>query len=620
MAKSIQQQYKIGLYIRVSTEEQAENPEGSIRNQEDRLRQSVSYKNSQGNFGEIRGVFIDPGISAKDMRRPKLQELLRAVRAQEIDLVMVTELSRLSRNSRDFIEMWDMMRAHGCRFSSLREDFDTTTAAGEMVLFQLMNLAQFERKQTSERVEANMAARSARGLYNGGCVPVGYRTVAEKPGYLEVDPDMASVVQAAFSAFLREGSLSHAARWLNDNGYPMRKSKEGGGRFKRLGHFTVDNLQQMLRNKIYIGVKVYKHRDEVKEAKAVWPALIDESTFERAGKILAQNRRRYKPHQQGRMPYILSGIAFCKNCASHMPGKSATGNAGKVGYYEHAWATKRDATLSKKLFRCEPHRVPAKKIEPAAWEKIVQFVTDEKFTRRVLALVLKQHEINPLRRDTERLRAKIMGVNSQIEALSERLAELPKAISAAPIYKQMERLQATKEEHEALLLVLKRDGVTSMERIVGLDTFEDFAEHYRHFILTEMDVGQQKQMIQKFVSKIEMGQNSFKIHYIVDKEHYQRELALKKAGSRSFFRCDGSNTLTIGAQESGVDEPASSDISEQRLTCQVPIDFEIVVEPKELTSEDLRRISLECGSYRAASRILGISEAFIRQKAQNKTY
>ncbi|HMN68598.1 MAG TPA: recombinase family protein [Bdellovibrionales bacterium] len=162
MAKN--QNYKIALYIRVSTEEQAENPEGSIRNQEDRLRQAVVYKNHSGNFGEIKGVFVDAGISAKNMKRPKLQELLRAIRAQEIDLVMVTELSRLSRNTRDFIEMWDMMKLHGCGFTSLREDFDTTTAAGEMVILQLMNLAQFERRQTSERVEANIAARAARGL------------------------------------------------------------------------------------------------------------------------------------------------------------------------------------------------------------------------------------------------------------------------------------------------------------------------------------------------------------------------------------------------------------------------------------------------------------------------
>jgi site-specific DNA recombinase len=232
--ESKNQDFKIAFYIRVSTEEQAENPEGSIRNQEERLKDAVAYKNRSGNFGEIKGTYIDPGISAKDMRRPKLQELLRAIRNKEINLVMVTELSRLSRNTRDFIQMWDMMRANGCRFQSLREDFDTTNAAGELVLFQLMNLAQFERRQISERVEANIAARSARGLYNGGRVPLGYKTILEKRGHLALDEEMADVVKTAFVTFLRESCLAHGAKWLNDQGYTVKRKSEGGGNRARV--------------------------------------------------------------------------------------------------------------------------------------------------------------------------------------------------------------------------------------------------------------------------------------------------------------------------------------------------------------------------------------------------
>ncbi len=553
MAKK-QEPYKIALYIRVSTEEQAENPEGSIRNQEDRLRQAVAYKNSVGNFGEIRGVFVDPGISAKDMRRPELQKLLRAIRAKEIDLVMVTELSRLSRNSRDFIEMWDMMRAEGCRFTSLREDFDTTTAAGEMVLFQLMNLAQFERRQTSERVTANIVARAARGLYNGGSVPVGYRSIAERPGYLEPDPDMAAVVRMAFTAFLRQGSLAAAAKWLNDNGYSVRKSKEGGGRLKRVGHFTVDNLQQILRSKTYIGVKRYQHQGEEREAKAVWPAIVDNVVFQRANEVLSKNRSRLKPHKAGRMPYVLTGVLHCKTCGSHMPGKSATGNGGKVGYYEHAWATKRDSTLSKKIFKCEPHRVPSKKLEPVVIEQVTKFITNRHFAERIFKRVKELHTENPRHKDRERAKAKILGLGSQIDALSERLAELPKAVSAAPIYKQMEKLQTLKLENEEALAKLQNGGATSLDRIVGLESFEDFASHYRNLVLRDLDPNAQKQMIQKFVSKIEVGTDSFKIHFIVDKEHYRKELALKVAGSDSlkFLGVStnrGSNTLTYGAQK-----------------------------------------------------------------------
>lgn len=536
--------------------EQAENPEGSIRNQEDRLREAIAYKNRQGNFGEIKGVFTDAGISAKDMRRPKLQELLRAIRNGEINLVMVTELSRLSRNTRDFIQMWDMMRAHGCRFQSLREDFDTTNAAGELVLFQLMNLAQFERRQTSERVEANIAARAARGLYNGGVVPLGYKTIADKPGYLAVDEEMADAVKTAFATFLREGCLAHAAKWLNEHGYTVRRKTEGGGSRSRVGHFTVDNLQAILRNKIYLGIKAYKVKGELREAKAVWPAIIDEATFIRAGKLLDKNRHRLKPWKNGRMPYILSGSVHCKTCASHMPGKSATGNSGKVGYYEHAWATKRDSTLSKKIFRCEPHRVPAKKLEPLVWDKLKSLLTEESFMREILRRVKKHHEENPTRKEQERLKAKISGIASQLDGIGERIAELPKGVSAAPLYKQMERLEALKKENEAALLELAMGGISARDRVVGIDTFQDFARHYRQFLRQEASVPERKQAVQKFIRKVEVGTETVRVHFIVDEEHFKRELASKGAGSRplwgvrsaSGFSTDfGSNTLTFGA-------------------------------------------------------------------------
>ncbi len=557
MASLKKQSFKIAFYIRVSTEEQAENPEGSIRNQEDRLRQAVEYKNRMGDFGEIKGIYTDAGISAKDMKRPQLQELLRLIRGKEIDLVMVTELSRLSRNTRDFVGMWDMMRDHGCGFTSLREDFDTTTAAGEMVIFQLMNLAQFERRQTSERVEANIAVRAARGLYNGGCVPVGYKIIPDKPGYLEVDEEMAKLVRAAFTAFLKEGALSPAAIWLNNNGYRLRKNMQGGGRLKRVGYFTVDNLNAILRNKIYLGIKVYKHKGEVKEAKAVWPALVDDVSFKRIGKILDKNRCRYKPHKEGRLPYVLTGLCHCMNCNSGMPGKSATGNVGKVGYYEHSWATKKDSTLSKKIFKCEPHRVPAKKLEPFVLEKFRVLMSDKFFMKKILEKVKLKHEVNPLRKDEERFKAKIFGINSQIEGLAERLAELPKTVSAAPIYKQMELLENLRKENQEALANLRTTGRTSLDRMVSLEKFEDFASHYQKYLL-EATVTEQKQMLKKFIHKIEVGVDSVKIHWIVDLDHFDRELALKRAGSRSsggglsdlgFFKDIGSYTLTNGTRD-----------------------------------------------------------------------
>lgn len=542
---------KIALYIRVSTEEQAENPEGSIKNQEQRLREAVNYRAKYSNFGSIVAVYTDAGISAKDMKRPQLQEMLKSIKRGEIDLVMVTELSRLSRNIKDFLNMWDLMKDYNCRFMSLREDFDTTSAAGEMLLFLLMTFAQFERKQTSERVEANIAARANRGLYNGGTIPIGYKRNPEKPGYLDIDEDAANTVRAAFNAFLREGALSQAARWLNDNGYSMAKHVEGGGRLKRVGHFTVDNLHKILKNKMYIGVKVYSQKGEKKEAKAVWKPIIDPSTFKRANEKLSSNRSKMKPDSFYKIPYLLSGLCSCMKCGNCMTGKSATGRTQKVAYYEHSWATKRNSTLSKPIFKCDPHRVLAKRIEPVVWKETVRFLTDPNFIKTMMGELKKTHGAKPELKEKERLKAKIYGINSQLDAMAERLSQLPKTVSAAPIFKQMEKLEANKVEIEEVLAKLT-GGVGIDKSMVSFSTFEDFTEHYKQFLKDSTDPAMKKQIIQKFIKRIEIGVDSIKIHWNLDQGHYERELALRGrslSDSSKFSGNMSSYSLTIGAPD-----------------------------------------------------------------------
>jgi site-specific DNA recombinase len=545
--------YKIALYIRVSTEEQAANLEGSLRSQEQRLRGAVDFRNRQGNFGELVGVYIDAGISAKDMNRPRLQDMLRDIRAKKINLVMVTEITRLSRNNRDFLEMWDMMRDLGCRFMSLGNDFDTTTAAGEMLLFQMMNFAQFERKQTSERVAANILARSSRGLYNGGSIPLGFKKCHSRSGSLDIDGPHAETVRLAFDTFLREGSLSRAARWLNDNGYKAKVHLEGGGSLMRIGHFTVDNLQKMLRNKAYIGVKTYRYKNEEKEVKAVWEGIVDETVFHRANAKLTKNRSRLKPiTDQTRHSYLLSGVAFCMTCGDHMPGKSATGRNGKVPYYEHSWATKRESCLTKKTFKCDPTRVQAKKAEALVWAEFCRLLESQEFLLGLQKRVKELHLRNDETSEREKLKAKLYGVNSQLDALAERIANLPAAVSPVPLFKQMEKLDGVKKDLEDKLLKVK--DLNLSERLVSLETFEEFKELAKKTLLENPDFNIKRSILQKFIHRVEIGIDSMKIYWNLDQSLLESELKIKKPGARDpgFLNLSanfGSQSLLFGAQD-----------------------------------------------------------------------
>src|SRR6185437_13145544 len=155
----------IALYIRVSTEEQARVQDGSLVSQRKRLEEYVDGQNRRDpDWGKIIDVYVDEGRSAKDMNRPEFQRLLADVRSGRVNLILASELSRMSRSIRDFCDIWDLFKKHNTNFITLREQFDTTTAAGEMMVVNLINFAQVERKQTAERITANFKSRAERGL------------------------------------------------------------------------------------------------------------------------------------------------------------------------------------------------------------------------------------------------------------------------------------------------------------------------------------------------------------------------------------------------------------------------------------------------------------------------
>ena len=532
--------FKIAFYIRVSTEEQAKNLEGSIRNQKERLYQAVKLKNMESSFGEVVGVYIDRAKSGKDTNRLELQKMLIDIREGKINLVMASELSRISRSIKDFSEIWELMKANDCCFLSLRENFDTTTAAGEMVLYTVANIAQFERRQVSERVSANMKSRSERGLYNGGGVILGYKTDPEKTGYLLVDDDTIETVISAFKAFLREGTLSSAARWLNDNGYNIKRHRQGGGNQARLSHFTVDNLHKMLTNKTYIGVKTFKDQGKTKEVKAVWEPIIEREIFDRANKLLKKNKNRKKPHSKNRYPYLLSGITYCMTCGDVMCGKSAHGKTKKIGYYEHSWATKKESCLSKKAFSCEPHRVQAKKLEPLVIEKLTAYLTSESFSKRILEMAQEKFKSRHKNDEARKVRGRISAIEGQLEALAERLATIPKTVSAAPIFKQMEKLQNRKEELESALVDLN-EGLHPEDKPIEFQSLKNLTAGLERIFKKDEKSELKTKIIQRLISKVEVGKESVKVHFLVGKSSLEKNFW-------DFERGQGSKTLTSGAR------------------------------------------------------------------------
>lgn len=517
--------YRVGLYVRVSTEEQAQNPEGSIKSQEQRLRQYIEFKNLEGNFGEASELFIDRAKSGKDTNRPQLQRMLQAIRKKEINLVMVCELSRLSRSIRDFTDIWELMKANGCGFLSLREQFDTTTAAGEMVLYTIANISQFERKQVSERVSANFLARAKRGLFNGGSVPFGYDMNPENKAHLIINEEDAEVIRACFDSYLDHGGLAAAAMALNDRGYCFAKSRQGGGHRAKLGHFTIDNLQGVLRNQSYQGIRVYVENGETKMVKACWPAIIEPEKFDRVQRTLTKNYQgRVKNSYPNRYPYMLSTLMVCGQCGDRLPGKSAhSGNGTKVPYYEHGTAVKKQASLTRKIFNCSPTRFPARILEPLVWQEIEKLLQGETLANQIIEQAHKIHKNNSHVSDCDKLRNKVRGVDDQLSVLAEHLSKIPRTVSPTPIYTQMERLGRMKADLQKEYEKLQFSG-DFIDRPASIKDYKSYIK-VLCTILHSIALPEEKSaLVKALVHRIEVFPDRIKLHFLVSETQIHSHL------------------------------------------------------------------------------------------------
>ncbi len=158
-------------YVRVSTGEQAERGV-SLAAQRDRI---AAYAKAM--VLDLVAIEEDAGYSGAlpPARRPGLTLALDAIATGKADGLVVVKLDRLSRKVRDTLDLLDRADRKGWRLLSVSEALDTGSAAGRMVVAVLAALAQMEREQIGERVDAAHARIFHEGRARSRFIPFGYR-------------------------------------------------------------------------------------------------------------------------------------------------------------------------------------------------------------------------------------------------------------------------------------------------------------------------------------------------------------------------------------------------------------------------------------------------------------
>lgn len=134
-------------YVRVSTVEQNEA----------RQIEALKKFNIEKWFSEK--------VSAKDTNRPKLQEMLEY--AREGDTIYIHDFSRLARSTKDLLAILEQLENKKVHLVSNKENLDTSTATGKLMVTMIAAINEFERRNLLDRQREGIAIAKAQGAYKG---------------------------------------------------------------------------------------------------------------------------------------------------------------------------------------------------------------------------------------------------------------------------------------------------------------------------------------------------------------------------------------------------------------------------------------------------------------------
>ncbi len=386
----------VALYVRVSTLQQVDRE--SLSNQESRLRAYCKANNYK-----IYKVYKDAGVSAKDTKRPALEELMEDAKHKKIEAVIVTKLDRITRSLKDLISLMEFFQKYQTKFISITQNIDTTGSLGRFMLNMLGSVAQLEREVTAERVSEDMYYRALAGKWNGGIIPYGYTTrqktikdsrnkgikeekilqkvnkLAPEPKRLYVNEEEAENVKKIYELYFEKRSLRATTNLLNKQGYRTRKGMQ----------WAASSVQRILSNPTYTGRIWYGKRktdlvtgklnhvkkEDWKYSEGEHERIISDEVFNEVQKVLES--RKQKPSRASRT-YLLSGIIRCGKCGGPMYGytcyKDGKKSGGKTYFYYkcHNYASKGKSV-------CSGLSIPGKTLEDFIIEKLMELSKDRKF-------------------------------------------------------------------------------------------------------------------------------------------------------------------------------------------------------------------------------------------------
>ncbi len=508
-----------GIYVRVSTEEQAKKGY-SLEEQRFECRRKAGP-------GEEIKEYVDDAVSGEFLDRPALAQLRADIEAGLITKVICLDPDRWSRKLMNQLIITEEVEKKA-QLVFVNGEYKNTP---EGILFYQMRgaISEFEKAKINERMSRGRRQKARKGRVVRDYRIYGYDYDSQSC-MLAVNPYEAEIVKLIFRLFTcpepvggkepdeRFSGINGIAKFLTDMKVPTKRNA---------GVWHRQVVRQMLMNRAYIGefyhnrwntegmlgnrYKKPKERISMKERpREEWilvpcPPVVDKEMFDYAQELLAESRRRWAG--KSRRQYLLSGLVRCGICGNTMTGANYKYWGKEVPVY-----TDFKGTAGARNKGCS-RRIRAELLDGEVWEAVLRWLNLQNKSRETQ----KEEERN------------VPFEAAQLELLSKRLEDIKKSrqklvdfiagdlgdLGGKNLQSFKHKLKALKDEEEELerkqqVLEEKLRDVKGASR--RQDLRKDAVEYYLSKAPEEMSFEDKKQLIRLLVKEIRVFEEEVKVY------------------------------------------------------------------------------------------------------------
>lgn len=492
--------YRVCAYCRVSTDQ--DDQVNSLQAQLDFFEE---YFEDYNNWIKV-GIFADEGISGTSLnKRDEFNRMCALAKAGKIDVILTKEVSRFSRNIKDFLNILHDLMAHNVSIYFLAEDLTTEIPEDMNKITELIVKAQAESEKTSRRVQWGQERKMRKGVVFGRKEMYAYRIVKDDSGkqHFVIVEDEADVVRAIFNWFASGDGTHTIARRLEQQGKKTQRYKNG---------WTNTVILRILRNEKYVGdllqgktftkdplthKKQYNRGDRnMYYIKDHHPdeAIIDRELWDKVQRILEEKAPSEEIKAKHSNRYWTSGKIYCGLCGgryvSYRKKQKNTAYKAWVCFENHARGQYKQVKLDTGEIAnvgCNSLRVNDRVLKNALYDLITEVIKPQKdkIVASIKAELVKEYKPQDTQKEITKLQNDISDLDDKIQDWFEQKVEAESQDDKERFKRMIDKHSERLSDMRKQLAELKSKGdsiddatayinacIAELERIVSLQDDE----------------------------------------------------------------------------------------------------------------------------------------------------